>query len=726
MIPNTKDRELSSQGVTQSSAFGISLDDSAHIMTILRDTLYSDKVLAVLREYGANAWDSHRQSGKPDLPIKVTLPTQMEPTLSIRDFGAGLSHEDVFQVYTQYGASTKRNSDTAVGMLGIGSKSGFAYSDSFTITSHHGGMKRVYVAVLDKSEKGVINLLDEEPSEETGVEISIAIRPEDIKEFVEKAQNLYQYFVPRPLINTTLPELPTAQLSLTQGVIYDSHGQEHWRSRNWVAVMGCIPYRIDLDQLKDVDGGVPAFLNTISGALFFDIGEVQVSASREELKYSLSTKKVLVEKFNQLIEEYVRHTLEGIELGGFSEWDKRVRAQVFNRLGLPVPASFKHVTAAWVPIKEKVPGCMSIAQNKEASATITVSPRTRLILRDDYRPLEGFSITTSDYLVTRANKKVEWADLQKDLDKFIADLGMVGIPVLRTSQMDWAKPWRGGKQSNEKHRVNTFVLKEGAQGYSPYSRNWEVVKREPTDEDVFVILYEFQTGAYDFSIYKSVKADRQLLLLDKEVKLPTIYGYKTTEKKPKTPADCKGKHYPEWRKEFLKKFDTPVVRKLYERYRWSKVLPPYYHWAHRETDVPKNLEAALGKDHPLLRLYLSNRKEMAYFQKHGQLDNALEVLYSELRWPSEADTLYADIRARYPLFASGHHVSALWESNREAWIHYVKSVDHALGFVPVPPPEDEEEEGLIELKEAEPETLEEEDEEEVEDAKTSEDSDAAA
>lgn len=29
-------------------------------MTILRDTLYSDKVLAVIREYSANAWDAAR------------------------------------------------------------------------------------------------------------------------------------------------------------------------------------------------------------------------------------------------------------------------------------------------------------------------------------------------------------------------------------------------------------------------------------------------------------------------------------------------------------------------------------------------------------------------------------------------------------------------------------------------------------------------------------------
>ena len=87
----------------------------------------------------------------------------MDPTLFIRDFGPGLSRNDVFSVFTQYGASTKRNDDNSVGMLGIGSKSGFSYADSFTITSWNGGTKSIYVAVLDETDKGIINLMHEEP-----------------------------------------------------------------------------------------------------------------------------------------------------------------------------------------------------------------------------------------------------------------------------------------------------------------------------------------------------------------------------------------------------------------------------------------------------------------------------------------------------------------------------------------------------------------------------------
>lgn len=52
--------------------FDISQEDTVHI---LRSTLYSDKIAAVVREYSANAWDAHREVGKADVPIQVTLPT---------------------------------------------------------------------------------------------------------------------------------------------------------------------------------------------------------------------------------------------------------------------------------------------------------------------------------------------------------------------------------------------------------------------------------------------------------------------------------------------------------------------------------------------------------------------------------------------------------------------------------------------------------------------------
>lgn len=96
MIPAQTQRSVETSPVAASASFGISQNDVAHILTMLRDTLYSDRVLAVLREYAANAWDVHREVGKGDVPIQVTLPRPdavgtCGVSLRTCDWGAGQS-----------------------------------------------------------------------------------------------------------------------------------------------------------------------------------------------------------------------------------------------------------------------------------------------------------------------------------------------------------------------------------------------------------------------------------------------------------------------------------------------------------------------------------------------------------------------------------------------------------------------------------------------------------
>ena len=679
MIPNTKDRTIQSGGVEKSGEFGISLNDAAHIMTILRDTLYSDKVLAVIREYSANAWDSHRDSGIPDKPIKITLPTELEPTLRIRDFGKGLSQEDVFQVYTQYGASTKRNSDNSVGMLGIGSKSGFAYSDSFNITSWHGGMKRLYVAVLDQSEKGLIQQLHEEPcGEETGVEIQIAVKPEDIKEFTGKAKELFKYFRPQPDINTGLPELPKAQHTFKNGVIYDDpHENHYYRSSNWVAVMGCVFYRISLEQLGDK---LPEFLSNISGALFFNIGDVQINASREELKYSDMTKTALVERFNGLVEEYVTQTLDGILKGNYTPWERRIQAQVFKRLHLPVPKESEDLVAGTIPLKQndRKDRTFNITQKKnELVHSIAVDQDSRLVIKNDNRSLLGYRLGYHDYIVrkigTNSIKKVE-----EDLQAFCKELNLEGITIVKTADLEWNPSRRGsnGKTINPKHRVRSFIYKgDGDRHYKPYSKYWEAVEREPQEDDVFIVLEQFEGLGIEF--YTALKEDFRLAELS-GVKLPPVYGYKTTEKKPVQVQDVTGEWYPEWRVKWAKTLITPKLKLSFNQWQWSQLFTNTYYWD--EDRGSANYKAVLkhfDKDHPIPTLMKRHLDARKYFKNKSELKETYTLLkkrFGDLIGPTDAETALAAVESKYPLLTC-YDLDNLWGQNAEEWAHYVKSID---------------------------------------------------
>ena len=140
MKPIVKDpNTLQSRGIESSVKFGIKASGLHHILGILRNQLYSDKILAVLREYTTNAVDAHIMAGCPERPVEVSLPTKLNLLFKVRDYGPALSDEEIQDVYAFYGESTKRTSNDVTGMLGIGSKSAFAYGDNFVINSYLDG-----------------------------------------------------------------------------------------------------------------------------------------------------------------------------------------------------------------------------------------------------------------------------------------------------------------------------------------------------------------------------------------------------------------------------------------------------------------------------------------------------------------------------------------------------------------------------------------------------------
>ena len=288
------ERNIESGGVLSEGDFGISQDDQAHVLTILRDKLYSDKFGAIVREYSTNAWDAHVEMGITDRPIKVQCPTRWEPTLSIRDFGKGLTRSEVYNVYCKYGRSTKRNSNDVIGQLGLGCKSGFAYNNTFTIVSHCEGMKTTYVAFIDQTGVGKVNELQSVPSDETGVEIQIAIRAADVDAIRDRIQKLYPYFNPTPDCNVTITKPEYSVCSQNEDPL------KFWAIRTEyaggpMAIMGNVPYPMDMARLPELNESGKEILQC-GIDIRFPIGDLSISASREALEYTDTTRQAIYKR----------------------------------------------------------------------------------------------------------------------------------------------------------------------------------------------------------------------------------------------------------------------------------------------------------------------------------------------------------------------------------------------------------------------------------------------
>lgn len=190
---NTAVAQLETTGLQERKSFTVDTN-SSKLFDILQDTLYTDKILAPVREYLCNALDAHNMIDQTR-PFDVYVPNTNVPEWAVRDYGPGLSHDDVMNVYTVYLRSTKDDSDDLIGGFGIGCKSGFAYTDQFTVISYFNGEKSRYAMFKNEFRKPDIALVDRTPTDEpNGIEIRIPVRNEDFNSFENKTKDVLQYF----------------------------------------------------------------------------------------------------------------------------------------------------------------------------------------------------------------------------------------------------------------------------------------------------------------------------------------------------------------------------------------------------------------------------------------------------------------------------------------------------------------------------------------------------
>jgi len=278
-----------------------SIEASSKAFFILSDGLYSNKILAVVRELSTNAYDSHVEAGKAHIPFDVHLPTQLDPVFFIRDYGTSMSHEDCMQLYTTYFRSTRNNSNDAVGCLGLGSKAPFAYSDSFSVEAYLNGKKRLYTGYKNEDGNPVFSLLDESDTiEQDGIKVSINVQSYDVNKFVAEARTVYKFFNVRPNFVGASLSFPAPKKVLEGNNWYfDDDDYDN------LVIMGQIAYPILSSQFRDSETDKQAqFIDYSSGLrIFVDIGDVDITPSREALSYSKETKKNIASKINSILSE---------------------------------------------------------------------------------------------------------------------------------------------------------------------------------------------------------------------------------------------------------------------------------------------------------------------------------------------------------------------------------------------------------------------------------------
>ena len=294
--------------------------NSAKAFSILSSGLYANKIRAIVRELSCNAVDSHVAAGRSNTPFDVHLPNTLEPWFAIRDYGTGLSHEQVTNIYTTYFESTKTNSNDFIGALGLGSKSPFSYTDNFTVTAIKDGRKGIYTAFINETGVPSIAKMGEEATDEpAGVEVKFSVNDRwDFDKFRSEARTVYQYFKLQPVISGnadfTIPVIEYDRKDIIPGV----HSYKDTRQSK--AIMGNIAYPIDIPQAERNDKDIFAMLNC-GLELHFTIGELDFQASREGLSYIPQTVNAIKAKL-EAVNLALSEVLSGEASAITNDWEK--------------------------------------------------------------------------------------------------------------------------------------------------------------------------------------------------------------------------------------------------------------------------------------------------------------------------------------------------------------------------------------------------------------------
>lgn len=149
-----------------------SINADAAFFDILSNSLYSNPLLAVLRETITNAEDANQENGQ-DTPIEISF-TEDSFLFSVTDHGKGIPHDKVHEIYCVYGKSTKKETEVTGG-LGLGCKSPFALVDSFTISNCYGGIRRDYLLVKEQGIPKLIETKGQRNDDNTGLTVNILL-----------------------------------------------------------------------------------------------------------------------------------------------------------------------------------------------------------------------------------------------------------------------------------------------------------------------------------------------------------------------------------------------------------------------------------------------------------------------------------------------------------------------------------------------------------------------
>lgn len=379
---------MSDETEIQATEVAYDMARSSKGFRILSSGLYSDGILAVVREVIHNALDAHASIGKHHRPISVHLPCPGAMFFAARDYGPGIADRLMRSIYATYFGSSKGGDNTEFsGRLGLGSKAPFAYTPLFNVSSFQAGIRRDYTLFFNRDDEPVLTpCLTCETGEEDGLEVYVAVQSQqDAQVFAQRLRQVCEFLTVQPEIRggEALPPIqPTILLETKNGRIFWDEARDRRAPR---AVQNQIAYPISR---SDVHGLVPPLsaMLTLPLVLYMEPNSLQFVPSREHLTYDgdSPTRASIEVRLSALLSD-VRRLYASRFADCTSEYEARVRWLSLRR------------EKGWIALTDAIRPAWGAAEIRTDTITITPPPSQNLKVISIHRRRDGSSVKKKEY-----------------------------------------------------------------------------------------------------------------------------------------------------------------------------------------------------------------------------------------------------------------------------------------------------------------------------------------
>lgn len=226
-------------------------------------------------------------------------------------------------LYTTLFHSTKEEDDDQIGAFGLGSKSPFAVSDSFTVESRMNGKLHRFLMYLNAKRIPTVDLITkdletrdpkpEDTDEFNGMTVKIPVKNARFSAFSDELVRLGRVMRPeqRPIVENASYRFSWEDISYDFKV-NNTYIQPKGQGNIHYAVMGGVSYPIDLDQLDPDTASIMSKFP--SSYTFFELGSLNVPPSREDLSYDEFTRETLSEEFKGTANAILAEKMRDLEL----------------------------------------------------------------------------------------------------------------------------------------------------------------------------------------------------------------------------------------------------------------------------------------------------------------------------------------------------------------------------------------------------------------------------